>query len=146
MDVRLEKREDLLLAHRFHVRIVFDPGVVISHEGNTGITDAELSCEMGLGVLGHVDGVPALRSVPPGLSLCGEARSLDHHHGSAVVHRDAACLACAQRGATQFVAVGLGQRNMVNIGLVVERVGTTPRAVHELVEHNEVTRFNLAAQ
>ena len=63
-----------------------DAGVVVGHEGDARVRDAELGGEHGLGVAGHVDHVPSHRPEPAALGTGREPRPVDHDHRAAVDH------------------------------------------------------------
>ena len=141
MQVLLEEREHLLLGNRWHPGVVLDAGVVVGDECDAGVVHAELAREVRLGVLRHVDDVPALRAVPTRLGARGKAGTRDHDDRSRVVHPDAGALARLQRVASDDRAVRVGVRHVMGGTRVVERVGATPGAVDELVEDDKVARM-----
>ena len=126
--------------------IVLDAGVVVGDERDAGVVHAELAREIRLGILRHVDDVPALRAVPGRLGARGEARALHDHDGAAFVHRHTDPRARVDRGRGDDRAVRIGERHVVAEAGVVERVGPAPRAVDELVEHDEVAGMHVRPQ
>ncbi len=65
--------------------LAFDACVVISDDCNVHVTQLELSNQLGLGRLCHVDGRPSRPREICALRTGGKARSLDDDKGSAVV-------------------------------------------------------------
>ena len=121
------------------VGIVLDAGVVVGDERDARVVHAELAREVRLRILRHVDDVPALRAVPGRLGAGREARALHDDDRAALVHRRRRRAAPASTAAAaDDRAVRIGERHVVAEARVVERVGPAPRAVDELVEHDEV--------
>ncbi len=88
------------MGHRLD--LTFDAGVVVGDHGNVDIAKLELTDELCLRRLGHVDGVPAGASEVGTLGSGGKARTLNDDHGAAVMGPGSRLPACGHGQRPQF--------------------------------------------
>ena len=118
----------VLLEHREHVvgghglGALEHPGVVVGDQGDVDDGHPELATQVGLGVLGHVDDLPAGVAEPLRLGLGREARALDHDDRAAVVDGDPVLADDVEGDPAQGRVVGLGRADVGHDRAVEERV------------------------
>src|ERR1700733_9953574 len=131
--VAREHLHHFVVRHRLHARLAFEPDVVVGDQRDVHVTHLELAREIRLGIVGHVDDLPAQRAEPLRLRARGEARALDDDDRALVVRVDVQPAQRVDRDRPQLRAVRIGERDVRRHGAVVERVLAPARAVDDLV-------------
>ena len=89
-------------------------------------------------MLRHPDDVPALRREEPRLRPRREAWTLDHDHGSPIVHRQSERARPLDGHLAKRGAVRVGERDVRGHRPVVERAGSSLRPIDELIADHEL--------
>ena len=140
--------EHLQDAHRVdRLGALVDARVVVGDEGDVDDRHPELAAQPRLGVLGHVDDLPARVGEPLRFGLGREAGTLDHDDGAALVDLDAVVADGLDGELPQDRVVRLGRGEVGHDRPVVERVGPLSGGpIDELVADHEVTGLDRQRQ
>ena len=139
--------EDLQHAHRVHrLGPLDDAGVVVGDQADVDDGHPQLAAQPRLGVLGHADDLPAGVAEPLRFGLRRETRTLDDHDGPALVDLDPMVADGGDGELAKDRVVDLGRRQVGDDRAVEERVGTSVRAIDELVAYDEIAGLDADLQ
>src|SRR5450759_4168470 len=141
--VLIEYTYDLVVGHRLDA---LGPDVVVRDQRDVAVADLELAREVTLGILRHVDDLPALGGEPARLRARGETRPLDDDYRSRGVRRYPQLGGLLDRVLPHHRTVRVRRGDVHRGGAVVERVLAAPRAVDELVADDEVAGDHVGLQ
>ena len=110
--VAIEHLDDLVMRDRRHP---LEPDVVVGDERDVDVAHLELARQVSLGILRHVDDLPALALKPLRFGARREARPLDHDDRAALVRLDCR----VERSASIAIGRSVGQYGSAKLTCVV---------------------------
>lgn len=142
--VLLKYFKHAVCVHSFGVRD--ETRIKVSDERNVHDGHAHLAAEIRLGILGHVNDLPAGIGEPFALGLCAKPWPVADNYGAAVVALDSMASNGFDRDPSKLRMIGFCRRHVAHDRPFEEGVLSAIRSIYKLITHHEIARLDMGLQ